>query len=134
MKYLLAVLSIGLSGWGAKAAAQAPSCSGNYEVVRTSTVKPGKMDLFLKAAQDHQDWYRAHGMKDRIIVGRVFSQDADSAGFSSSLAMTVHTDLSQMGPPAHAPDDAAWNHYVAEYKESSDLTNTAVVCLESAPK
>ncbi len=132
MKYVLVIASIGLSACASAAMAQAPTCNGAYEVVRNSVVKPGKMDLFLKAVQDHQAWYTAHGLKDRIIVGRVLAHDADSSGFSSSSAMTVHTDLSQMAPPAHAPDDAAWNRYIAEYRESSDLTNTAVVCMESS--
>jgi hypothetical protein len=131
MKYVVIIVAIGLCAGASAAMAQAPTCNGAYEVVRNIVVKPGKKELFLKAVQDHQAWYTAHGLKDRIILGRVLAHDADSSGFSSSLAMTVHTDLSQMAPPAHAPDDAAWNRYIAEYKESSDVTNMTVVCLES---
>jgi hypothetical protein len=126
------IVGLIVTGSASAAMAQPPACRGAYEIVRNSVVKPGKMELFLKAVRDHQAWYTAHGLKDRIIVGRVLAPDADSSGFSSSLAMTIHTDLSQMAPPAHAPDDAAWTGYVAEYKGSSDLTNTAVVCLESS--
>jgi hypothetical protein len=133
-KSTLILAVFGLAAFTSAAMAEPPACGGSYEVVRNSTIKPGKMALFLKAVHDHQTWYADHGLKDRILVGRILSHDADSGGFSSSSAMTIHTDLSQMAPPAHAPDDAAWNAYVEEYKASSDLTNTSVVCMEAPPK
>jgi len=117
----------------AQPSTQPPACGGAYEVVRLSTIKPGKMQLFLKAVHDHQAWYADHGLKDHILVGRILSTEADASGFSPTSALTVHTDLSQMAPPAHAPDDAAWNAYTAEYKASSDVTTMDVVCLEPSP-
>jgi hypothetical protein len=130
----LILAAFGLAAFASAAMAEPPTCGGAYQVVRNSTIKPGKMALFLKAVHDHQAWYADHGMKDRILVGRILSHDSDAGGFSSSSAMTIHTDLSQMAPPAHAPDDAAWNAYVEEYKASSDLGAMAVVCVEAPPK
>jgi hypothetical protein len=130
MKYAIILASAALTAVASAAIAAPPACGGSYQVIRNSTVKPGQMDLFLKAVRDHQAWYVAHGLKDRILVGRVLSVDAGPDGFSSTRAMTFHTDLTDMAPPAHAADDAAWNAYVAEYKASSDLADMAVVCVE----
>ncbi len=134
MKRILMTAAIGLTLWGSAAAAEPPACRGAYEIVRTSTIKPGKMQIFLKAVHDHQAWYLSHGLKDHILLGRVLARDADASGFSASTAMTVHTDLSQMAPPAQSANDAAWNAYVAEYRDSSDLVSTVIVCLEPAPR
>ena len=134
MKHAVFLATVALTTLASAAIAAPPTCGGTYQVMRQSTVKPGQMALFLKAVGDHQAWYQAHGLKDRILVGRVLSGDAGPDGFSSSKVMTLHTDLTNMAPPAHAADDAAWNAYVAEYKASSDLGDTSVVCVEPAPK
>lgn len=140
MKSLIPLAAVALSGLAALAAPVAaatapppPRCDGSYELIRSSTVKPGRINLFLKAVRDHQAWYAAHGMKDRILVGRVLGPDADASGFSPTVALTIHTDLAELQAPAHAADDAAWNAYIAEYRDSSDLIDTKVVCREAAP-
>ena len=115
------------------ALAQAPACAGQYQVVRTSQIKPGELELFLKATRDNQAWYRAHGFADRILVGRVIAPLGSDAPFSPTLVMTVHTDMAQPGGPApHAADDAAWAAYVAEYRQSSTMAGESVVCLSPA--
>jgi hypothetical protein len=127
VKNLLALTTLAACAAVSGALAQTPPpCTGHYEVIRTDTIKPGKMDLFKKAVQDHQAWYKAHGLSDRIFLGEVLTP---GVGFSPTTAMTVHTDMKAAGAPPHAPDDAAWNAYVAEYKASSDVVSTSVVCL-----
>ena len=130
---ILASLALGglaAPAWAQAQAAKVPACHGSYEIVRTSTIKPGKMDLFLKAVRDHQAWYVAHGKRDRIMVGRVLTHE-DASGLSPTTAMTFHTDMSTLGPPPHAADDTAWNAYVAEYQASADLTDMKPICREA---
>ena len=118
---------------GAAAAQQMPPCAGHYEVVRTDTVKPGKMELFKKAIADHQAWYVAHKMPDRIMLGQVLLPKGAAGGpFSDSSVMTIHTDAAGPSAPPHA-NDKAWDAYVAEYNASSDVVSTTIVCV-SSPK
>jgi len=108
-----------------------PACAGRYEYVRTDAIKPGKMDLFLKAVHDHQAWYAAHGMPDHIRLGRVV--DPQTGAISQTTAVTAHTDDQSGGAAPHKADDAAWNAYVQEYKDSSTVTNAALICFTAAP-
>jgi hypothetical protein len=132
-KWLLAV-SLGMAVSASSAFAQdsaPPACSGNYEIIRTDTIKPGKLDEFLKAVHDHQAWYTAHGFKDRVLVGRIWSPDHGADGFSGATAMTIHTDMTSTQMPRDR--DAGWDAYVAEYRDSSDVAATAIVCVAPAP-
>jgi hypothetical protein len=112
-------------------AARLPECHGDYAVIRTSTIKPGKLDDFRKAVHDNQAWYTAHGLGDRVMLGQMVEKDAQGAyadSFSPTTVMTIHTNRSPT-PPIHAPDDAQWNGFVAEYEASSDLISAEAVCL-----
>ncbi len=126
VKAILALVALTAAGATSALAQTPPPCAGHYEVIRTDTVKPGKMDLFKKAIKDHQAWYAAHGLPDRIFLGEVLTP---GVGFSPTTAMTVHTDMKASSAPPHAKDDLAWNAYVAEYQASSDVVSTSVVCL-----
>jgi hypothetical protein len=108
-----------------------PACPGRYEYVRTDTIKPGKMDLFLKAVHDHQAWYAAHGLPDHILLGRVI--DPKTGMVSDTTALTIHTDDKSEGGATHAANDAAWNAYVKAYQDSSTVTNAALICVTPAP-
>ncbi len=130
MKWLLA-LSLGLALSASSAFAQdhtRPACSGRYDTVRTDAIKPGKLEEFLKAVRDHQAWYTARGRKDRIMVGRIV--DRDHGGFSETTAYSFHID----DDPAELPHDASWNAFVAEYKDSSQITSEALICMAPAPE
>jgi ABC-type nitrate/sulfonate/bicarbonate transport system substrate-binding protein len=112
-------------------AARLPDCPGDYAVIRTSTVKPGKLDEFLKAVRDNQAWYASHGLPDRILFGHLADRDAQgvpTGAFSPNLVTTIHTSRPPT-PPAVAADDAQWQAFVAEYEDSSDLASVAAVCL-----
>jgi hypothetical protein len=107
-----------------------PDCGGKYEIIRVNSLKPGKLDAFRKAVHDHQAWYAAHGYKDRVLLGRVFSQEGGVPMFSDAIALTIHTDtLDPTGPAPHAADDAAWNAYVEEYRDASTVVNTITACV-----
>jgi hypothetical protein len=111
------------------AAAQTPpACAGHYEVIRTDTVKPGQMAAFRKAVMDQQAWYKNHGLKDRILIGTVLEP---GSGFSATSALTIHTDMAAAASPPH-DHDPAWDAFVAEYKASSDVVATYVVCVAEA--
>lgn len=132
MKLTLA-LSLILAATAASSAlaAHLPDCTGDYAVIRTSTVKPGKLDEFRKAVRDNQAWYASRGLPDRILFGQVAERDAQGAptgAFSPNMVTTIHTNRPP-NPPAHTEDDPQWKAFVAEYEASSDLTNAAAVCL-----
>jgi hypothetical protein len=134
-KWLLA-LSLGMAAAASSAFAQdrtPPACSGRYEIVRTDAIRSGKLDEFLKAVHDHQAWYSAHGFKDQVLVGRIVSPDHGPDGFSRSVALTIHTDVTATHMPPHEPD-AGWDAYVAEYTDSSDVMASALVCVAPAPE
>jgi hypothetical protein len=131
---LTALLSVGMALGASSAFAQGPTpppCSGHYEIIRSDTIKPGKLDEFLKAVHDHQAWYAAHGFQDHILVGRILAPGGGPDGFSETIALTIHTDIASIQAPRDR--DAAWDAYVAEYNDSSDVTNQAIVCVASVP-
>lgn len=111
-----------------------PECNGHYEVIRMDAIKPGKWDAFRKAVADHQAWYKAHGLSDRIVLARVLVPGLSPA-FSADTAMTIH--IESPGTDAAVEKglhDAGWKAFVAEYQDSSTLTQTTIVCVEDHAK
>ena len=105
-----------------------PTCDGDYSVVRVSTVKPGKMQAFLKAVADHKQWYRSHGIKDNIIVAsRVVERDSDTHAlrYSETEIVTLHIHT----PADEGQHDAAWDAFVAEYRDASDIKSEYRTCM-----
>jgi hypothetical protein len=129
---VLALVLVGAVAASAASAQSLPPCSGKYELVRTDTIKPGKLDEFKEAVRDNQAWYKAHGMKDRVLLGQVVNMQGGSAAFADDTALTIHTDIDPNGPdPAH---DAAYGAFVAKYKDSSTITNTMMLCVSDIAK
>jgi hypothetical protein len=125
-----AIATLGVLASTAASAQSAPECKGQFEVIRMDTIKPGKMDEFRKASADHQAWYKAHGATDKIIVGRIIATGATPA-YAEDQAMSIHIEK----PGAEEfPHDAAFDAFVAEYRDSSTVTSTMKVCLEDAAK
>lgn len=116
---------------GAQAAPATPAdlCKGGQLVsVRVNTVKPGAKAAYEKAARDHLAWYRAHGYtQNRLLVGPVITgSPAEGAKLSETEYVSVHID--GPGVPS-AQRDAAWNAYVKEYRDTSDLAVDKFACL-----
>jgi hypothetical protein len=111
----------------AASAQSLPECKGHFEVIRADAIKPGKMDEFRKAVADHQAWYKAHGLSDRILLAQIIKEDiSGTRAYAQDQAITVHV----VGPMAATPPpDDAWNAFLAEYKDSSSITNTTNVCV-----
>ena len=111
----------------AASAQSMPACKGHFEIIRTDAIKPGKLDEFKKAVADHQAWYKAHGLSDRILLAQIIKEDiSGTLAFAQDQAITVHV----LGPMAATPPpDDAWNAFLAEYKDSSSITNTTNVCV-----
>lgn len=105
-----------------------PPCDGNVTVVRVSIIKPGQMNLFLQAVAAHKAWYRSHGFQDNIIVaGRVMNRDdAGKVTYSDTEIVSLHVN-----PPAvpRAQFDAAWDAYVKQYRDSSDIKSDYRTCM-----
>ena len=132
MKAAVCLAFVALAVSATTAAAALPTCQGHYEIVRTSTIKPGQMELFAKAVRDNQDWYKTHGFTDRIELGRVLMQPGMVGGpFSPTTVLTIHTNLSSSSgdEAARAVDDAEWKNFVAEYAGSSHMDNQSIICV-----
>src|SRR5579863_837111 len=106
-----------------------PPCDGDITMVRVSTIKPGAMANFMAAVAAHKAWYRSHGFKDNIIVAsKVFVRDEKSGAikYSDTEVVTYH-----IGLPGSALEkrDAAWDAYVKQYRDSSDIKNEYMTCM-----
>lgn len=113
----------------AAAAQTAPACAGTWQVIRLSKVKAGKMDLFMRAMKDQQAWYSAKGLPDRITYGAVVSRGGDA---SPDMVVTVHDKAAADGPSQ--ANDAKWDAFVAEFRDSSDIVSGGPSCMVDAPK
>ena len=112
----------------AQQSAPLPECKGEVHIVRLSEVKPGKMDTFLKAAADQQAWYKGKGGPDQIVVMRVMKQAADKSwAYSDTETLTDHIEPADRKPGAMA-HDAAYDAFVALFKDSSTIKNEYVTC------
>jgi hypothetical protein len=133
-RFPLAIL--GVVAATAASAQSLPECKGHFEVIRADDIKPGKMDEFRKAVADHQAWYAAHGLKDRILLAQIINQtDTGTPAFATDKVLTIHTETP--GTPAAVEEgqkDAAWSAYVNEYKDSSTITSTTIACVEDGGK
>jgi hypothetical protein len=110
---------------------QTPACDGNIVVVRVSEIKPGHLDEFMAAATAHTAWYRANGITDNeIIISRVIVRDKTTGAqsYSDHEVLSYH-----INPPGQArtPNrgDAAWNAYVKQYRDSSEIKNEYMTCM-----
>ena len=112
----------------ARVQSASPACDGDIAVVRISTIKPtGSMEGFLKAQEAHLAWYRSHGYRDNLIYSaRVLVRDpvTRSMKYSDTEIMTFH-----VRPPSDVTQDAAWNAYVKQYRDNSDIKSEYNVCL-----
>lgn len=106
-------------------------CSGDPAVVRVSTIKPGAMPAFLAAVAAHKAWYRANGVGDNdIFTAPVLVRDEATKRWkvSDTEVMSFH-----VRPPAagRTPSrgDAAWNAYLKQYRDSSQIKSEYMVCM-----
>jgi hypothetical protein len=108
----------------------AQPCDGDMTVVRVNTIKPGKLDTFLAAVAAHKAWYRANRITDNeLFTVRILVRDPATRAYKNSdtEVMTLH-----VRPPFdRLPNrgDAAWNAYVQQYKESSELKSEYLTCM-----
>jgi hypothetical protein len=109
----------------------APKCDGDYAVVRVSTIKPGAMQDFMAAVAAHKAWYRSHGFSDNVIAAsRVisFNKETNAMEYSNMEVISYH-----IRPPAgaqvKAKRDAAWDAYVKQYRDTSDIKSEYLTCM-----
>jgi hypothetical protein len=108
-----------------------PACNGDIDIVRISTIKPGAMQGFMAAVDAHKAWYRSHGFNDNIIVAaRVIVRDEKTKTFSYSETEVVTHHIRPPGPEeVGAKRDAAWDAYVKQYRDTSDLKSLYTTCM-----
>jgi hypothetical protein len=135
MTAVVACLPLTVAG-GAHAQTPEDLCKGGQlAILRLSTLKsPAARETFDKATHDHMAWYRSHGYaNNRQLVGSVLDFDPATKTVTASPneVMTLH-----IGGPEVPRDkqDAAWASFVSEYRNSSDVTSTKIVCLREPVK
>lgn len=110
-----------------------PACFGDMATVRISHIKPGgTVQGFLKAVEAHKAWYRANGITDNdIVAARVLVRDEKTglpARYSDVEIMSFH-----LRPPAASrtlnKNDAAWEAFVKQYRDNSDLKSEYWTCI-----
>jgi hypothetical protein len=108
-----------------------PACDGEIAIVRVSTIKPGAMQGFMAAVTAHKAWYRSHGFNDNVIVASrvmLFDEKTKVTKYSDTEVMTYH--VRPPGPSqTQAKRDAAWDAYVKQYRDTSDIKNEYITCL-----
>ncbi len=109
-----------------------PACDGDITVVRVSQIKPGgSMEGFMSAVAAHKAWYRANGFTgNEIVAARVIVQDHTTGAvkYSDSEVLTYHFRPPAMGNPPNR-GDAAWNAYVKQYRDNSDIKSEYTTCM-----
>jgi hypothetical protein len=128
LKCVLAVALLSPFAVSTAATAQAPNrlpCDGTYNVVRISDVKPGMMATFEKAVMAQKAWYKQAGTKDEISLMRI--ADPKSGSYSETEAITTHTSVN--GAPT-TKQDAAYDAFVAMFKESSTIKTQYFTCVK----
>jgi hypothetical protein len=86
------------------------------------------MAAFMKAQEAHKAWYKSHGFpNDQIYTAKILTQDPTTKEwqYSDTEMMTFHVTAS-LAQPTH---DAAWDAYVKQYRDSSDIKSTSVICM-----
>jgi hypothetical protein len=110
-----------------------PACFGDVATVRASQIKPGgSVQGFLKAVEAHKAWYRANGVTDNdIVAARVFVRDEKTGlptKYSDAEIMSFH-----LRPPAQSRtpnrNDAAWQAFLKQYRDNSDLKLEYWACI-----
>jgi len=107
------------------------ACDGDIAVVRISAIKPGAMQGFMAAVAAHKAWYRSHGFNDNVIVAsRVILADDKTGAMKYSDAEEVTYHVRPPGPKeTTAKRDAAWDAYVKQYRDTSDIKSTYLTCM-----
>jgi len=114
----------------AQAPAARPACDGNMATVRVSEIpKTGSLEGFMKAVAAHAEWYRSHGLEDKVIAARVVVRDEATKvqKYSDTQVMTYHiAPVVYKAAPAH---DEAYDAFVKLYRENSEIKQQYNVCL-----
>ena len=108
-----------------------PTCAGDISLIRVSAIKPGAMEGFMAAVAAHKAWYRAHGFTDNVIVAArviLVDQKTGSAKYSDAEVVTQH--VRPPGPQqTSSKRDAAWDAYVKQYRDTSDIKSEYMTCM-----
>ena len=108
-----------------------PACNGDIAIVRVSTIKPGAMPGFMAAVAAHKAWYRSHGYNDDVIVAsRVIQVDEKTGAMKYSDTEVVTYHVRPPGGKETAPkQDTAWDAYVKQYRDTSDIKSSYLTCM-----
>jgi hypothetical protein len=119
----------------AAAAADVPGdpmdvCKGKLEIFRIHKIKPtGTMAGFLKAAADHDAWFKSHGYTgDGVGVARQMEYDEKKKTFSFSEKEVVTVHFNPSGVPIEK-QDADYKAFEKEYNDNADILTERLFCV-----
>jgi hypothetical protein len=105
-----------------------PACDGDLAIVRVSEITPGgNMQQFLRVVDAHKAWYRSHGFaNNEIYTAKILVQDDTTKTwkYSDTEIMVFH-----VRPPWTLKRDAAWDAYVQQYSDISNVKSLYITCL-----
>jgi hypothetical protein len=107
------------------------ACDGDFAIVRVSAIKPGGMPGFMAAVAAHKAWYRSHGFNDNVIVASRVVLTGDHSGtmkYSDTEVVTYHVRPPD-GDQVENKRDAAWDSYVKQYRDTSEIKSEYLTCM-----
>ena len=110
------------------ASTMSSTCHGSVNIVRLSEINPGKMETFLSAVAAQQAWYKNAGTADEISVMRVLEQNPTTKEWTLSETQAITTHIIPAAPRKLA-HDAAWDAFVALFKDSSTIKSELPGCI-----
>jgi hypothetical protein len=84
----------------------------------------------MAAAAAHEKWYRDHGVMDNeFMVSRIIVRDTATRAlkYSDTELLTYH--IRPPGPGRVKTGDAAWNDFVKQYRDNSDIKAEYFTCM-----
>lgn len=136
MHQVLIVLAfLTMASASASAQTMAPTCDGDFAVVRVSQIKPtSSLDALMKAQEAHIAWYRKNGfMNNQIYTTRILVSDPTTKAmkYSDTEVMSFHVrpPSATAGTSVSSKDQTGWDAYVNLYRAASDIKSEYTVCL-----
>jgi hypothetical protein len=108
-----------------------PACDGDIAIVRVSAIKPGAMSGFMAAVAAHKAWYRDNGFTNNVIVtSRIILRDEKTGAMRYSDAEVISYHIRPPGTEqTAAKKNAAWDAYVKQYRDTSDIKSEYMTCM-----
>jgi hypothetical protein len=107
-------------------------CTGDPAIVRVVQIRPtSSYEAFLRAQEAQVAWYQKNGFADlQVYSSRVSALDPQTHLMKDSdTVIAFHVRPPDVGQSVAAKDQAGWDAYVQQYRDSSEIKAQYTVCL-----